>query len=90
MFSRNYFPHFNTPYAKSDEKAIKWTIREKEKGTSTKLIAEIENVTPRRVTDYKQYKDTGKIPRLKKPGRPRKELSEEEIKAVKDVYEETM
>jgi len=48
-----------------DEKAIKWIIREKEKGTRTKLIAEIENITPRRVNDCKQYKDTGEIPRLK-------------------------
>jgi len=84
------FPIPTNNCVKLDEKAIKWIIREKEKGTPTKLIAEIENVTPRRVSDYKQYKDTGKIPRLKKPGRLRKELSEEEIKAVKDVYEETM
>ena len=84
------FPIPTNTCVKLDEKAIKWIIREKEKGTPTKLIAEIENVTPRRVIDYKQYKDTGKIPRLKKPGRLRKELSEEEIKAVKDVYEETM
>jgi len=46
---------------KLDEKAIKWIRREKEKGTSTKLIAEIENVTPRRVNQiYKQYKDMAK------------------------------
>ena len=30
--------------------------------------------------------ETGGIPRLKKPGRPKKELSEEEIKAIEEVY----
>jgi len=74
---------------KLDEKGIKWIIREKEKGTPTKEIAEIENITPRRVNQiYKQYKDTGKIPKPKKPGRPKKELSEEEIGAIKEAYEE--
>ena len=74
---------------KLDEKAIKWIIREKEKGTPTKEIAEIEGVTPGRVNHiYKQYKDTGEIPRLRKPGRPKKELTEEEINAIKDAYEE--
>ncbi len=73
---------------KLDEKAIKWIIREKEKGTPAKEIAEIEGVTPRRVNQiYKQYKDTGEIPRLRKPRRPKK-LTEEEINAIRDAYEE--
>jgi len=83
------FPTPSNPNVKLDEKAIKWIIREKEKGTPTRTIAEIENITPRRVNQiYKQYKDTGEIPKPKKPGRPKKELSEEEIKAIKDAYEE--
>ncbi len=60
---------------------------EKEKGRQLR-IAEIENITPRRVIDYKQYKDTGELPKLKKPGRPKKELSEEEIEVIKKAYEE--
>ena len=73
----------------NDEKTIKWIIREKEKGTPTKEIAEIEGITPRRVNQiYKQYRDTGEIPKPEKPGRPKKELSEEEIRAIKDAYEE--
>ncbi|AIY89303.1 IS481 family transposase [Geoglobus acetivorans] len=83
------FPTSTNPHVKLDEKAIKWIIREKEKGTPTKEIAEIENITPRRVNQiYKQYKDTGEIPKPKKPGRPKKELSEEEIEAIKEAYEE--
>ena len=74
---------------KLDEKAIKWIIREKEKGTPTKEIAEIEGISERRVNQiYKQYKETGEIPKLKKPERPRKELTEEEIEAIKETYEE--
>ena len=74
---------------KLDEKAIKWIIREKEKGTPTRTIAEIENITPRRVNQiYKQYRETGEIPKLRNSGRPKKELSEEEIEAIKKAYEE--
>jgi putative transposase len=74
---------------KLDEKAIKWIIREKEKGTLAKEIAEIEGVTPRRVNQiYRQYRDTGEIPKLRKPGRPKKELTEEDIKVIKDTHEE--
>jgi len=36
---------------------------------------------------YKQYKDTGRIPKLRKPGRLKKELSKEGIKAIQ-AYEE--
>ena len=57
---------------KLDEKAIGWIIREKEKGTPTKEIAEIENVTPRRVIDYKRYRETGRIPELRNPEDPEK------------------
>ena len=74
---------------KLDEKAIKWIIREKEKGTPTKEIAEIEGITPRRVNQiYRQYKETGEVPKPKKLGRPKKELSKEEIEAIKEAYEE--
>jgi len=74
---------------KLDEKAIKWIIREKEKGTPTRIIAEIEGISARRVNQiYKQYKETGEIPRLREPGRSKKELTEEEIEAIKEAYEE--
>ena len=61
---------------KLDEKAIRWIIREKERGTPIKQIAEIEGITRQRVNQiYKQYKETGEIPKIKKPGRPKKELT---------------
>jgi len=87
VFSRNYFS-VNLTYVKLDEKAIGWIIREKKKGTPTKEITEIENVTPRRVIDYKRYRETGRIPELRNPGRPRKELSDGETEAIKEAYEE--
>jgi len=73
---------------KLDEKAIGWIIREKKKGTPTRIITEIEGITRQRVIDYKQYRETGRIPELRNPGRPRKELSDGEIEAIKEVYEE--
>ena len=74
---------------KLDEKAIRWIIREKEKGTPSKIIVEIEKITPRRVNQiYKQYRETEEIPKLRKPGRPKKELTEEELEAIKETYEE--
>ena len=73
---------------KLDEKAIGWIIREKKKGTPTRIITEIEGITRQRVIDYKQYRETGRIPELRNPGRPRKELSDGEIGAIKEVYEE--
>ncbi len=74
---------------KLDEKTIKWIIREKEKGTPTRIIAEIEGISTRRVNQiYKQYVETGDTPKLREPGRPKKELSIEEIKAIKEVYTE--
>ena len=69
---------------KLDERAIRWIIREKEKGTPTKIIAEIEGITRQRVNQiYKQYRETGEIPKLRKPGRPKKVLSDEEINTIK-------
>jgi len=58
-------------------------------GTPTRIIAGIEGISIRRVNQiYRQYKETGEIPELRKPGRPEKNLSKEEIKAIKDAFEE--
>mgnify|MGYP000412654397 CR=1 FL=1 len=74
---------------KLDEKAIGWIIREKKKGTPTKEIAEIGRNIRKRVNQiYKRYKETGRIPELRNPGRPRKELLDREIEAIKESYEE--
>ena len=89
VMSNTIFPTSTNPCVKLDEKTIKWIIREKEKGTPTKEIAEIEGITPRRVNQiYRQYKETGEVPKPKKLGRPKKELSKEEIEAIKEAYEE--
>ena len=61
----------------------------KGEGNTDKEIAEIEGITPRRVNQiYRQYKETGEVPKPKKLGRPKKELSKEEIKDIKEAYEE--
>jgi hypothetical protein len=54
---------------KFDEKTIKWIIREKEKGTPTKPIAEIENITPRRINQiYRQMARKWGMRKLKNNG----------------------
>ena len=62
---------------KLDEKKIQWIIREKGKGElSTTQIAKILNVSRRRVLQlWAEYRKTGKMPVIKKPGRPKKHLS---------------
>jgi len=63
------------PYVKLDEKAIRWIIREKKKGTPTKVIAEIEGISTRVNQIHREYRKTGKMSKLKKLGRPVKNLT---------------
>jgi len=60
---------------KLDEKAIRWIIREKKKGTPTKVIAEIEGISTRVNQIHREYRKTGKMSKLKKLGRPVKNLT---------------
>lgn len=52
---------------------IRWIIREK--GCSTKAIAEVQHITVQRVNQmYKQYRVTGEASELKNAGRPKRQL----------------
>ena len=71
---------------KLDEKKINWLIKWKQRGHKNADIANGLKITPRRVQQiYSQYRTTRKIPILKTPGRPRKPITAQEIKLVKQT-----
>ena len=65
-----------------------WIIREKEKGeTPTQAIARQMNVSERWVHQlWQRYRKTGAVPELKKPGRPRKEISDLQTSVVVEAF----
>ena len=70
---------------------ITWIIRGKERGKSSEYLGMAQKVTPRRVNQlYLEYKTTGRIPMLNPKRRPRKELTDEEKRIIKEAYEETL
>lgn len=72
---------------KLNDKKIRWIIKWKERGKSTKKLAITQKISPRRVQQIvKQYRDTGEIPKLKKPGREPIPISQEEVNLVLDGY----
>jgi putative transposase len=74
--------------AKLTPAKIKWIIRQKERGElTTEQIARIQRITPRRVNQlWQAYRNTGEIPELKDPGRPRKPITVDQIKAVLEAH----
>jgi len=74
---------------KLDNKKIKKIIRWKEKGFRTKDIAKKLGISTRRVQQiWKEYRETGEIPKIKRRGRKPKEVSKEEIDIVLKAVEE--
>ncbi len=74
---------------KLNQQKILWIIREIEKGRSMSTIARIQGITRARVWQiWNEYLSTGEIPELKKPGRKRKEISDEEKKLVLEKYDQ--
>lgn len=73
---------------KLNEEKIKWIIRRKKKRElTTQDIASIQNVTTRRVKQlWQEYKQTGEVPQLKRPGRPVKPIREEEVEMVLEAH----
>ena len=58
---------------KLNEGKIRWIVQEKLRGRGTSEIALIQRVSHRRVEQiWQTYKQTGIVPILKKPGRPRR------------------
>ena len=74
---------------KLEIREIKWIIKILEEGNRTqKEIADLKNVSQGRISQlWNEYKETGKIPKLEEPGRPREPLSKEEKKVVEESYE---
>ena len=74
--------------AKLDPVKIAWIIREKEGGKLTnRMIAQHMGVSERWVQKlWFRYRSTGSIPVLKKPGRPRRPIDDEERRIVKKVF----
>jgi putative transposase len=62
---------------KLNQRKVRWIIREMEKGEmSVYSIAKLQGITPRWVRElYKYYRETGKYPYPKRPGRPPKTIS---------------
>jgi len=67
---------------------IQWIIRQKKRGEqSTRMIAAIQGITPRRVNQlYREYRRSGDIPRLKEAGRPREPITAKQMKAVLEAH----
>ena len=73
---------------KLNDKKIQWIIREIEKGRKITEIAKIQGISRVRVWQlYKQYLSEGEIPKLRKSGRKRMEISKEEREFILDIYE---
>jgi len=75
--------------AKLTDSKIRWMIRRKEEGRMTnRKIARVYNITPRRLQQlWAQYRSTGQIPTLHKPGRPRKPPDPVEERMVLETWD---
>jgi putative transposase len=72
---------------KLDPVKVEWVVRQKEKGASNRRIADSVRVSCRRVQElWSEYRRTGAVPVLKRPGRRRVEPSEEEMRVVARAY----
>jgi len=72
---------------KLNQRKIKWIIKQKEMGTTNREISTIQKITPRRIRQlYSQYKLTNQIPKLNKPGKQKRELTELEKKLIIDEH----
>jgi hypothetical protein len=74
--------------AKLDDDKIAWIIKSKSQARLTNRdIADAANVSISRVQQlYRIYKRSNSIPKLKKSGRKRKEITEEERIVVRKLY----
>jgi putative transposase len=74
-------------HAVLDQAQIEWIIKTKKEGKKNQDIASIQEVSVRRVQQlYGEYRKTGTIPSLKRPGRPKGEISECERRTIIDAY----
>jgi putative transposase len=73
---------------KLDPVKVAWIIKQKEKGENNNyVIAGAMKISTRWVQAlWSRYRKTETVPELGKPGRPRKEISAEEVKVVVDAF----
>jgi len=74
---------------KLTDSKIRWMIKQKERGgMSNRKIARVYDITPRRLQQlWAQYRSTGQMPTLSKPGRPRNSPDPGEEEIVIRAYE---
>jgi putative transposase len=74
--------------AKLDPVKISWIVHQKEKGTCNQVIAHSMNVSVRWIQKlYSRYRSTGIIPVLQHPGRPKRQITEQETSLVSSAFE---
>lgn len=73
---------------KLTDSRIRWMIRRKEEGWTNRRISGVYDITPRRLQQlWAQYRSTGQVPTLSRPGRPKKPPDPVEEKLVVEMYE---
>jgi len=75
--------------AKLDDRKVRWIVQQKLRGRGVGEIAMIQRVSHRRVEQiWQAYRRDGVVPTLKKPGRPKKALSSQEVALILKVHGE--
>lgn len=74
---------------KLNNKKVRYIIKHVEKGEPTAKFSTIYTISQRRIQQlHKQYKLTGKIPTLNKPGRTKKQIPNETIALILNEYQQ--
>jgi putative transposase len=71
-----------------NESKIKWIVEQKSRGRlSTRETALLQHISESRVRQlWSEYRKTGRVPTLKKAGRPRRVVTEKEEREIISVY----
>ena len=76
---------------KLNQKKVKWIVREMERGKPSRLAAGVQKISQRRAQQlYKEYRDTGEIPVLRRCGRKKRELTKDEVDIILGAHKEYM
>ncbi|MGC8912145.1 MAG: DDE-type integrase/transposase/recombinase [Thermoprotei archaeon] len=66
---------------------VRWIIKSKEEGCRSSDIARLQDISERRVRQiYSYYRKVGEIPQFKKPGRMRRDITEEERNVIRRLH----
>ncbi len=73
---------------KLDPIKVSWIIRQKENGMKNADVASSMKISTRWVQKlYSRYRSTGTVPILKKPGRPKRIITEQMVQTVQSAFE---